>query len=107
MFQGCYAGLHLGYERIASRLRLAAVAYITGRVLVGVQYHPHSAVVIAFVGNGVPRYALPDGIHRDAHDFGGLVDRHPATGRASLSHEVDTRPSGLGTKAFRAKPKLD
>src|SRR5215203_1434399 len=75
--EGCDSFVLCGYERSGSRLRLVGVMYITGRVLVGVQYHPHPAVFVALVGDGVPRYALPDSVHRDAHDFGRLIRLTP------------------------------
>src|ERR671910_1805126 len=77
---------HLGYEHGGIRLRLAGVLYFTGRVLVGVQYHPHPAVLIAFVRDSASRYAFPDSVHRDAQSTCSVIHRHLVTGRAALSH---------------------
>ena len=78
-----------GYECTAVRLRLVGVRYFTGRVLVGVQYHPYAPVFALLVGDGASGYALPDGVDGDTHNLGGLIDRYPVTGRVALSHTRD------------------
>src|SRR5215213_6854933 len=55
-------------------------------VLVGVQYHPHSPIFVAFVVDGAPGDALADSIHCNAHDLGSPIDRDSIFARAVLCH---------------------